>query len=456
MAYCIIMKFPWSQKLYYGLGNLGYSVISATLSNFIMFFGTSILGVSGTLIGVAVSISVVWDAVSDPIVGHYSDNLNSPLGKRHPLMLVGILGMAVANLIIWLIPVSASEGVKFVWILISLLSIQTFCTLFATPHLALGLDMTKDPHEQTSLQAVKTVFFLLGMMLPTVFMFIFMPSGNSQGQLIAKGYINISYVSSIICLVAGLITYLGTLKASMKRICEHNLVPGKKEKFTTVFSDIANILKKKNYRSIVVGYAVSLISSSVLTGAGLHMFTYCFHFNSQQISIVMGILLFGAILSQLIWGKISKKIGKKSALIKGLSVGIVAIILMWGVFVVRDLISTETLLWITLPIVLIAGFGTGVLYSFPISIFSDIMARDPELLGKNKYGTYSSITTLAYKLSNAFSLFIIGIMLDLIRFSSAYPVQPQSVQSGLGLLVILGMIISLGMSILLYSKYEND
>lgn len=445
------MKISLSKKIYYGVGSLGYSAISTTLSNFIMFFGTTVLGVSGTLIGIAVSISVVWDAVSDPIVGHYSDNLNSPLGKRHPLMLVGILGMAAFNLIIWLIPVSASEGVKFIWILSSLLSIQTFCTLFATPYLALGLDMTKDPHEQTSLQAIKTIFFLLGMVLPTIFMFIFMPSGSSQGQLSAVGYINISYVSSAICLIVGIITYFGTLKSATP----YENIPVKKEKISAVFSDIKNILKKKNYRNIIVGYSVSLIASSILTGAGLHMFTYCFHFNSQQISIIMGALLFGTMLSQLVWGKISKKIGKKLALIRGLSIGIMAIILVWGIFIIRDFISTETLLWITFPAILIAGFGTGVLYSLPISIFADIMAQDSELIGKNKYGTYSSITTLAYKLANAFSLFLIGIMLDLIKFSSIHPVQPQSVQNGLGIVVILGMIISLGASILLYNKYDK-
>ena len=386
------MKISWRKKFYYGIGNLGYSTIASTLSNFIMFFGTSVLGISGTLVGIAISISVVWDAISDPIVGCYSDNLNSSLGKRHPLMLIGILGMCAINLVIWLIPVSASESVKFVWILFSLLAVQTFCTLFATPYLALGLDMTKDSHEQTSIQCVKTIFFLLGMMLPTVFMFLFMPSGNGQGQLVAQGYVDIAYASSLICLIFGLITFFGTLKRNLVCNClKNNNV--KKEKFSAVFNDFFKLLKKKNYRYIVLGYAVSLIASTVLTSAGMHMFTYCFHFNSQQISIEMGGLLLGAILCQLFWSKISKKIGKKLSLIRGLSIGILGIILVWGVFTVRDFFSTDVLVWITLPTIFICGFGTGVLYSFPISIFSDIMAADKDLIGKNKYGTYSSITT---------------------------------------------------------------
>ena len=448
------MKLTWRDKLFYGTGNLGYSTISATLSNFIMFFGTSILGVSGTLIGIAVSISVFWDAISDPVVGYYSDNSTSVLGKRHPFILIGILGMCAVNLLVWLIPASASEIVKFIWLLFSLISIQSFCTLFATPYLALGLDMTNSPHEQTSLQCTKTIFFLFGMMLPTVFMFVFMPSGSGQGQLVAKGYADIAYASSIICLIFGLITFFGTLKWNMKYICNNNQIV-KKEKLSSVFNDFFKILKKRKYRNIILGYAVSLVAATILTGAGLHMFTYCFHFNSQQIAITMGSLLVGAMVSQFFWSMVSKRIGKKMALIRGLSIGIIGIIFMWGIFITRDLMTTDLLMLVTFPIIFICGFGTGVLYSFPISIFSDIMAEDKELVGKSKYGTYSSITTLTYKMSDAFSLFLIGVVLDVIKFSSASPVQPLSVQNGLGLFVILGMIIALGASILIYNNYDK-
>lgn len=448
------MKVSKKEKFYYGVGNLGYSTISSTLSNFIMFFGTSVLGVSGTLVGIAVSISVLWDAISDPIIGYYSDNLNSSLGKRHPFMLIGILGMCAVNLLVWLVPVSAPESIKFVWILISLLAIQTFCTFFGTPHLALGLEMSKDPNEQTSIQCSRTIFQLIGMMLPTIFMFIFMPDGESgQGQLINEGYINIAYVSSVLCLFFGLITFFGTLKRQV--CCPTQKQNIKKEKFFSVFNDFFKIIKKKQYRVIVVGYAISLISSSILTAAGMHMFTYCFHFNSQQISICMGTLIVSAVFAQIFWGYVSKKIGKKTTLIKGLSIGVLGIIVVWGVFILRGLISTTILFYLIIPLIFVIGFGTGVLYSFPMSMFADVMAKDEELKYNNKAGVYSGIMTLAFKVSNSLSLVVIGVVLDLIKFSSSSPVQPLSVQNGLGLLVILGCIISIGLSIIIYNKYEE-
>ena len=37
-----------------------------------MFFGTSIMGIPGTMVGIAVAISSLWDGVSDPLVGYLS------------------------------------------------------------------------------------------------------------------------------------------------------------------------------------------------------------------------------------------------------------------------------------------------------------------------------------------------------------------------------------------------
>lgn len=443
-------KLTIKEKILYGFGDLGYATVAQTLSNFIMFFGTSVLGVSGTLMGIAISVGVLWDAISDPLLGYISDNTYSSMGKRHPYILIGTLGMCAINLIIWLVPPSSPEIVKFLWILLSLLLVQTFCTFFSTPYLALGLEMTKDPHEQTSLQSYKTIFSLLGMMLPSVFMFLFMPSGNSsQGQLNIAGYVDIAYVSSLTCLICGLITFFGTLKHG---VCCKMDYPMKKEKFSSVFNDFFNMLKKKNYRNIILGYSVSLIASSILTASGIHMFTYCFHFNSQQISIAMVALIFGAIFSQFYWTKKSVKNGKKSTLIHGLCLGTLGILLIWVLFMLRDLFATTVLFFITLPLVAFAGFGTGVLYTLPISIFSDILALDKDLIGKDKTATYSGIMTLSNKMANAFSLFLIGVVLDLIKFNAAYPVQPASVQLGLGNMVIFGVALSLVLSIYFYKK----
>ena len=93
------------KKLVYGVGNLSYSVISQTITNFFMFFGTSVLKVSGTLVGLAIALSTLWDGFSDTIIGGISDRYSiKGMGKRNGYMLIATFGMAITNLFVWCIP----------------------------------------------------------------------------------------------------------------------------------------------------------------------------------------------------------------------------------------------------------------------------------------------------------------------------------------------------------------
>ena len=112
-------KLPWATKVCYGVGGLGYNSMSQTLGNFIMFFGTSIMGIPGTLVGLAVAISSLWDGVSDPLVGYLSDNTKSKFfGRRLGYMLCGSIVIAFLNILIWSMPAHIGDLGKFFWLLV--------------------------------------------------------------------------------------------------------------------------------------------------------------------------------------------------------------------------------------------------------------------------------------------------------------------------------------------------
>ena len=107
-----------------GLGDLGYSLVSCTVATYIVSFGTMALPGMGasfaTLMGIAVGIAVICDAISDPIMGYISDHFNSKIfGKRHLFMLIGLLGMMATAIAVWYVPyqtlgtVEHSSGLRF-------------------------------------------------------------------------------------------------------------------------------------------------------------------------------------------------------------------------------------------------------------------------------------------------------------------------------------------------------
>ena len=448
-------KLSVLNKFTYSIGNLGYGTIAQTLTNFIMFFGTSVLGISGTLVGLAVAISAFWDGISDPMVGYLSDRYKvGGLGRRLGYMLIATVGMSITNILLWNVPNISMLG-KFFWLLICLLLIETFNTFYATPYTALGIDIAPDYNEQSSLQGFKTVFFILGMILPSLLMIVFMPSSsqNQQAQFLQSGYINISYVTSFLCLVCGLVCIAGTLKKSQEAD-KYSYPKKEKNMFFKIFSNFFKTLKKQNFGAVIIGYSIALISAAFLTSVGMHLFTYSFHFSSNQISFLMGALFIGAILAQPFWIFISNRLDKKKALNLSLLVILIGLAFISAIFIIRQNIENSILYYITMPCIFLCGFGTGALYSLPISMFADIITLEKIKTGENHSATYSGYMTLAFNIANSLALFIIGILLDLIKFDPGEPVQPLAVQNLLGLIVFGGCALAISISMIFFSKYK--
>ena len=262
--------------LTYAVGNLGYGTVSQTLNSFLMFFATSVLSLPGTLVGLAVAISVMWDGFSDPFVGYLSDKSKNKLfGKRINYMFFATFGIAIFNILIWIIPVNLPNGIKFAWLIITLLLLETFNTAFATPYVALGIDIAPDYNQQSSLQGFKTVFFILGMIMPSLLMFVFMPAKNgAQAQFNQQGYINIAIVTSAIAIIFGLICCFGCLKTAKKLSSQQKISKKQKNVIGELFSDFFKVLKSKAYGPIILGYSIALISSAFLTS--IRLFTLLF------------------------------------------------------------------------------------------------------------------------------------------------------------------------------------
>lgn len=444
-------KLGLHTKMSYGVGNLGYGTVSQCLNSFIMFFGTTILGLSGTLVGIAVSIATFWDGVSDPIIGYISDRSKDKFfGKRINYMFLSSFAIPISNILLWIIPNSLPLWIKFVWFLVALLGIETACTLFATPYFALGVDIAPDYSEQSILQGFKTVFFIIGMILPSLLMMIFMPTTQFQQE----GYINIALSTSALCLFSGLICSFGSFKAYKNNPIKETVMSKTKVSKKETFKKLIKVMKTKNFSSIVIGYSIALLASAFLISVGMHLFTYAYHFSLSQIPILMAILFVSAIVSQPFWVFLANRTDKKRALSISLIVLLFGIGLTSMTFLFREFILNDTLFLAVIPCIFICGFGTGSLYSLPISMFADVLTMDKIKTGENNSATYSGFMTIAYNIANSLALLFIGFLLDIIKFNPAEPVQPLSVQNGLGIIVFVGCFLSISISIIFFSKYN--
>ncbi len=439
-----------SNKLIYGLGNLGYSVISQTMTNFFMFFGTSVIKLSGVLVGIAIAISTFWDGFTDPIVGYLSDTHDFlKMGNRKGYMFAATFGMILFNLFIWFVPLNASMWVKFVWVLVGLVLLETFNTLYSTPYMALGTDISVNYHDRTLIQISKTCFFLLGMIIPSVLLYIFLPNTAEYpvGQLNPYGYRYMAIFTSAICLISGLVCVFFTRGGSQ---VGNTKVPFK---MSQIFADFKNTLKCKELGLLILGYSVCMVSGTILTGVGLHFFTYCFRLNTGHITLLLVALLCGTLFSQPLWFKLSVKKDKKQSLLSAIFVSVVGAFLIITIFLLRfQFVKAFALLMVA---IFVCGVGSGALYSIPTSMYSDAIMHQNRITGKNRTAMYSGVLTFSSNIANCIALLIVGVLLDVIKFNPTTQDQTLGVQTGLALILFVGIQIALIGGYFIFSKCET-
>ena len=209
-------KIPIIDKIGYGIGNLSVGIAMQVVGTYLVFFSTVILNIPGYLVGLAVGISVFWDAITDPVMGYISDITHSKrFGRRHLYLIIGSLGVALSLTLMWIIPTQLSSSIKFALIFIDIILFKTFITIYVTPYTALGAELSSDYNERTSIQSIKTIFFLLGLAFVSVaglYLFFQATPEYPHGQLNPASYRNIGYTSAIIILITSTICIFNTKK----------------------------------------------------------------------------------------------------------------------------------------------------------------------------------------------------------------------------------------------------
>ncbi|OHD75808.1 MAG: hypothetical protein A3J97_03095 [Spirochaetes bacterium RIFOXYC1_FULL_54_7] len=429
---------PLGDKVAYGFGNLATGVAMQVLGTYLVFYATAIHGLPGSFVGMAMGLSILWDAITDPLMGHLSDRTNSRrLGRRHPYLLVGALGIALTNYLIWTIDPGLGSGVKLILISVYIILFKTFMTVYVTPYTALGAELSTDYNERTSIQGIKTVFFVLGLAFVSVagLFWYFRPTAlYPTGQLNPEAYSFMGLASSIVVVSSALACFIPTLKyvepiRRRTRPVSGVIMPGLK-------GSLAHAFRNKPFRMIVYGYMFSNMASALLANLGLIVFTYTFGLGSRDIAFVIGIQFLFAMISQSLWATLSRHIGKMAALALGFGFSILGSIYFTVLVFFHQSVQGNPLVFI--PFALTVGSGIGALFTLPLSMVSDAVDLEEAGGGVRLEGLYFGTLTFAYKLSQALVLVLIGLLIDLLGFNVMLAHQRE------GTLISLGLVLSLG------------
>ncbi len=444
---------PLTQKAAFGSGQLVLNLLPGALG-FFMFFLLTAFGMDPFLAGLLGGLPRIFDAVTDPVMGFISDNTNTKWGRRRPYIFIGAILSAIFFALLWQLDENNSQLFNFWYFLIMSMVFLVGNTMFATPLVGLGYEMTTDYNERTRLMAFGNIMGQIAWMIVPWFWVIIADPDIFSSQ--AVGVRQLSVIVASICVV------MGVLPAIFCRGIDSSNIENRKEiNFKSLFSNLLDLFKSiadvfKNIPFLRLCGATFLVFNGFQMVASFSVFIIVFYlFNGSYeaagtwpawFSTVTAVLTAFLVIPIISW--ISNNLGKRKAFIISTGISIVGYILKWWAF------NPENPWLMFFPIPLIA-FGLGGLFTLMMSMTADVCDLDELNNGMpRKEGTFGAIYWWMVKLGQALALVLGGLVLKVVGFDQTTATQTVETMTNLRIADIVIPSVTAGLAIVVMLGYN--
>ncbi|MDA1074908.1 MAG: MFS transporter [Proteobacteria bacterium] len=175
-------------KLAFGIGASGEAASNWIFNALTFFYYNQILGLSGTLTAAAVTVGIISDAMTDPLMGSISDRFRSRWGRRHPFMYAAPLPLVLCIYAIFNPPADLETTSLFIWFMVFTVGMRVCQTLFAVPHLALGAELSDDYNERSKVMSYNNVFTYGGVIVMHIAVWFVVFPAFDNGRMHQEAY----------------------------------------------------------------------------------------------------------------------------------------------------------------------------------------------------------------------------------------------------------------------------
>ncbi len=171
-------------------GSVGFplAMLGYPLGAYIPRLYSTEMGISLTFIGLVITSAAIFDAITDPVMGHFSDRWHTRWGRRRPWIVVGIPIWLIA---VWML-LNPETGVTVVYLAFFFLLLRTSTTIFGIPYSAWGLELSSEYNMRTMIQSAREKYVIAGLIASAAIVFfseeIF---GSAQASFVLR---NVSLV----------------------------------------------------------------------------------------------------------------------------------------------------------------------------------------------------------------------------------------------------------------------
>lgn len=428
-------KISVMQKFIYGLGALTNNLLGAAIGGMAIVLNLG-LGMNPALVGLLGALPRLTDALTDPLMGYISDHTKSKWGRRRPYIFCGAILAGIIFALLWQFPQGQSEQFYFWFFLIGSILFYLAYTVFATPWVALGYELTPDYHERTRIMAVQNFMGQFAWIVAPWFLW-FMQSDLFFDNMI-QGASWLAIIIGIFTVCVGILPAIFLKERSKQNpTAEQSPVvavvnaakqaaktPEHSGSFKGFFKGFLITIKFKPFLSLCAATFLVFNGFMLVSSFQTYVIIYYVFGGDQSLGAeyagwsgtVSAIATFCVIF---LITKISTIIGKRQAFFLATGISIIGYALKWVCY------TPENPMLLLIPPIFIA-FGLGGLFTLMGSMVADVCDLDELNTEQRREGMFGSIFWWVVKLGMALALLAGGFLLNATGFDVALAHQQSS------------------------------
>lgn len=394
----------------YAIGQLGWSIISGLIGSWLVYFyqpnqeainegmislipqGRVVLGLL-TIIGLITAFGRVFDAVTDPLVGNWSDKCKSRLGRRIPFLRWSALPLGLVFVLVFCAPVSAVSSINTIWLFITVIAYYFLITCYCTPYTSLLAELPHNQDEKLKLSMCISLTFIVGTCVgyaAPIIWGIFIGNGMARIPAMRITFAILSCLATIFMLVPA-------FGIKEKDYCDAQ--PSN----SNMLSSLGKTFKNKDFKIFVCQDIIYWFGLAMFQ-TGLPFFvTSLLHLPEAWTTYMMGGLTFLSLIYYPFVTKMTAKWGKKKLLVAAFA----GFVLTFGF----TALSGEKIGFIPVTvqaviIVVLGSFPQAIFGIIPQTIVADIALSDEVQTGESRSGMFYAARTFAMKLGQSLAMLL--------------------------------------------------
>jgi len=392
----------------YAIGQLGWSIISGLIGSWLVYFyqpnqeaidsgmislipqGRVVLGLL-TFIGLITAVGRIFDAVTDPLVGNWSDNCKHKLGRRIPFLRWASIPLGLIFVLVFCAPIHGESIFNTVWLFVTVLAYYFLITCYCTPYTSLLAELPHNQEEKLKLSMCISLTFIIGTCIGYAAPMIW--DALIKGGMARVPAMRITF--ALLSVLATIFMLVPAFGIKEKDYCDAQ--PSN----SNMFSSLGKTFRNKDFR-IFVAQDIIYFFGLAMFQTGLPFFvTSLLHLPETMTTPMFGGLTFLSLVYYPFVIKFTKKWGKKKLLIAAFF----GFVLTFGF----TALSGEKLGFIpvyaqAVIIVVLGSFPQAIFGIIPQTIVADIALSDEVATGESRSGMFYAARTFAMKLGQSLAM----------------------------------------------------